>query len=87
MQEMILILMIFVISNIFCFVIGARVGQKAYKGETIDIPKIEPVKAVKEIKSRRAQQNEQKKIDVIMQNIEGYNGSEFGQKDVPGVNR
>lgn len=83
MQETVLILSIFVISNIFCFIIGARVGQKVIKGETVEIPKFEPVKAIKEHREEKAAQAEQEKIDTIMQNIEGYNGSEFGQKEVP----
>ena len=34
--------------NILCFFIGAKVGQKVVKGETIEFPKIEPIKAIRE---------------------------------------
>ena len=69
------------ISNILCFIIGAMVGQKVVKGEDIKLPS--PVKAIKEHKKQVEAEQAQSKLDTIMSNVESYNGTSFGQKDVP----
>jgi hypothetical protein len=66
---------------IACFFIGAKVGQKVSRGETIEAP--HPIKAIEEHKEKQKVQREQDRIDVIMQNIEAYDGTGYGQKDVP----
>ena len=71
------------ITNLACFIIGAKVGQKVTKGEPIELPTLNPVKAYREHQAQRAVDAEQSKIDTIMQNIESYNGTSSGQKDIP----
>ena len=79
------VLLIAVVSalNIVCFFIGAKVGQQAIKGEKIEIPEINPMKAIQERRERKAAEEEQNKIDTIVRNIEKYDGTERGQEDVP----
>lgn len=83
-----LMLLVMGITNIVCFVIGAKLGQIAAKGKDIVIPEVNPIKAIKEHNERREAEveaeMEQSRIDTILQNIEGYDGTPFGQKDVPG---
>lgn len=67
--------------NIVCFFIGAKVGQKVVRNETIEAPN--PMKAYREKQSKKAAQEEQDKIDAIMRNIERYDGSTRGQEDIP----
>ncbi len=69
--------------NVVCFLIGANVGQKVDKGEPIELPTINPIKAIREREDRRIADKEQNKLDTILQNIENYNGTSQGQKDVP----
>lgn len=69
--------------DIVCFFIGAKVGQTVSKGETIEVPTINPIKAYNEHIDRKEQEKEQKRIDTILQNIENYDGTANGQKDVP----
>ena len=69
--------------NIVCFFIGAKVGQKVVKGETLETPNLNPMKAYREKRSKKAAQEEQDKIDAIMRNIERYDGSTRGQEDIP----
>lgn len=69
--------------NIVCFFVGAKVGQKVVKGETLETPNINPMKAYREKQSKKAAQEEQDKIDAIMRNIERYDGSTRGQEDIP----
>ena len=70
--------------NILCFVIGAKVGQAVSNGEEVKLPSVNPVEAVRKHEAKRAAEEEQSKIDTIMANIEAYDGTAFGQKDVPG---
>jgi hypothetical protein len=69
---------------IVSFLIGARVGQKVVKGEPVELPSVNPMKAYREHQARREADKEQKRIDAILENIEAYNGTDSGQKDVPG---
>ena len=70
--------------NIICFVIGAKVGQTVSKGETIETPTVNPMKLYREREAKREAQKEQDRLETIMRNIEGYDGTSRGQEDVPG---
>lgn len=65
------------------FLIGARVGQKTAKGEEVKMPELNPFKAYREHEARREAEKEQEKVDVIMRNIESYDGTGRGQEDIP----
>lgn len=66
-----------------CFCIGAKVGQTVYKGEPVEMPELNPIKAVKEQRARQEAEMEQSRLDTIMQNIENYDGTSHRQEDVP----
>lgn len=76
-----LLIAIVVVSNILCFSIGAKVGQKVIKGESIEFP--DPMKAVREHQARKEAEMEQSKLDTIRRNIDRYDGTGYGQEDVP----
>lgn len=71
--------------NILCFFIGARTGQKVVKNEPIVIKT--PTEVIKEKIETRAAKREQEKqdelIDTIQHNIDIYDGTAIGQKDIP----
>lgn len=69
---------------VICFIVGAVVGQAAAKGEDIKPPVTSPIKAFKEHEAKKEAEMEQHRIDVIMRNIEAYDGTGRGQEDVPG---
>lgn len=79
----VLLLMVMCAGNILCFMIGARVGQKAVKGEEIKLPTVNPMEAVKEHRAKKAQEAEQERVETILRNIESYDGTGNGQKEVP----
>lgn len=81
-METVLILAIFGAVNIFCFVIGAKVGQTVTKGEEIKLPSVNPLEAVREHNVKKKAEIEQDRIETIMRNIETYDGTSNGQKDV-----
>ena len=79
----VLLSMVMGLTNIACFIIGAKVGQAVSKGEKIETPTVNPMKAYREHEAKKVAQAEQDKIAVIMGNIEAYDGTSSGQKDVP----
>lgn len=66
-----------------CFCIGAKVGQTVYKGEPVELPELNPIKAVKEQRARQEAEMAQGRLETIMQNIENYDGTSHRQEDVP----
>ena len=66
-----------------CFLIGAKVGQTVSKGEEITLPTVNPLKAYREHEARKQAEMEQNRLDTIMQNIEAYDGTGEGQREVP----
>lgn len=69
--------------NVVCFFVGAKIGQKVAKGETIETPNLNPVDVWHEHKEKVEAFKEHEKYKAILDNVERYNGSAYGQKDVP----
>ena len=78
-----LLLLIMGVTNVLCFMIGAKVGQKVVKGEEIELPTVNPLKAVREHQEKRMAEMEQDKVEAILRNLEAYDGTSNGQKDLP----
>ena len=78
----VLLLAIMSLSNILCFVIGARVGQKVTKGEEVELPKIDPMQAVRDRRTKKEAQMEQDKYNTILRNIDSYDGTPNHQEEV-----
>ena len=75
-------LVIIVVLNILSFTIGARIGQKIVKGQEVKvIPS--PIQVINELKEEKVQAKEQERNKVIAENIDNYDGTSIGQKDVP----
>lgn len=65
------------------FILGAYVGQKVVKGENIEINPIKVIdeyKEEKKVKEKIAE--EESKFDIMMNNIDSYDGTGIGQKDL-----
>ena len=71
------------ILNILCFLIGAKVGQKVDKGENINLPQINPISIAQELRNKKKTEEMQEQIEAIMHNVEIYDGTSSGQRDVP----
>ena len=65
-----------------CFLIGAKVGQAVAKGEKVELP-INPLLSAKERQTKQEAEFEQNRLDAILHNIDRYDGTSNGQKDVP----
>lgn len=68
---------------IACFFIGAKVGQQVSKGVPLEAPVPNLLKTAQERQEKKAVEKEREKMDVILQNIDTYDGTGAGQKDVP----
>lgn len=66
---------------IACFFIGAKVGQTASRGENITLPDLGKVK--RERQERKQADKEQERYNTVLENIERYDGTSAGQKDIP----
>ncbi len=69
-------------SNIVCFWLGAKIGQKVSRGETIETPNLNPMERIRQHQERKEAEREANKLETIMQNIERYDGTSAGQQDV-----
>ena len=68
--------------NIACFIVGASVGQTVVKGEKVETPNLNPLKAYRENQARKKEEMKQDKFETILRNIDRYNGTSKGQEDV-----
>lgn len=82
MIENILMILILGTLNIVCFFVGAKIGQKVVRGESVEMPSVNPIKAIREHNEKKSAEIEQDKLDKIMRNIERYDGTSKGQEDV-----
>ena len=80
----VIIMGILTLSNIACFTLGALVMQKAQKDERIVLPSVNPLKGILENRVKKEAEMEQHRVDTILRNIENFDGTAFGQEDVPG---
>jgi hypothetical protein len=81
-METIILIAIVGTLNVVCFFIGAKVGQTVSKGETIEMPSVNPIEAIREHNDKKEADREQDRLETIMRNIERYDGSANGQEDV-----
>lgn len=77
----VLLLLVMFIANVACFIVGAKVGQKVVKGEPVELPN--PIKAIEKHQAEKEAKYEQSRKDIILRNIDNYDGTEYGQEEVP----
>lgn len=75
------------ILNYLWFNLGVKMTQKVSKGEEIETPELNPVKAVNKVITEHREKEEAKaekeKLETILRNIERYDGTSSHQEDVP----
>lgn len=73
--------------TLFCVTKGINIGIKLRKDENIEVPSLNPIKKFQEIKEEKEykfqNEKEQLEYEVMLENIENYNGTGIGQKDLP----
>ena len=82
-METIALLFLFGIFIIIAYTLGLKNGQKLKKDEEIKMPEINPVKIVRNEIETFEQKKKQDIYDTMMANIDNYDGTGLGQKDIP----
>lgn len=82
-METIVLLFLFGIFIILSYTLGLKNGQKLKNNEEIKIPEINPVKIVRNEIETFEQKKKQDAYDTMMANIDNYDGTGLGQKDIP----
>jgi uroporphyrinogen-III decarboxylase len=83
-METILLIAVIGTLNMACFFLGAKVGNTVANGKEIETPTIKsPLETYREHQDKKKAKEEQNKLEVIMQNIERYDGTANHQTDVP----
>ena len=81
---LILLFVTMAVLNVMCVLVGVRIGQKVERNELIDLPKIpNPVEVVSGIREERIGRAEREKLEAVMSNIDAYDGTSLGQRDIP----
>ena len=81
-MDIVWVLAIAGLTNIACFVIGAKVGQTVSKGDPIETPAVNPMKAYREHQAQKEAERERNMYDTILRNIDNYDGTSNGQEEV-----
>ena len=79
-MEQVLLVAVICLSNVACLIAGAKIGQKAYRGEEIKLPN--PVEKAQSFKESQEYRKEQEALDTMLHNINVYDGTSLGQKDI-----
>lgn len=87
MIDIAIVCTIFGVFILISFILGVRIGFKLRKEDTISGFNLNPVKAIIERKEEKRfiekQEEEQKQIEIMLANIDTYDGTGIGQKDIP----
>lgn len=69
------------IFNIICFFLGAKIGQMVVKNEPIQIES--PIQKIENHFQKKEEDKNQEIMETISHNIDVYDGTSIGQKDIP----
>lgn len=78
-----IILLIVSISNIICFFLGSKIGQRVVNNQPVRIIDKSPIESIREKQDSKELKKQQEIDDVIKHNIDVYDGTSLGQKDIP----
>lgn len=83
LTQIILLILVTTFGNVCCFILGSRLFQQASRGEKVGIEIPNPVRVVQNTIDSFEEKKEQDRYRVIMDNIDNYDGTPIGQKDIP----
>ena len=86
-METIILCSIFGIFILLSFILGLVFGCKLRNNEKITVPNLNPIKTISKHKQeKRIQRNKELEEEILkinLENIENYDGTEYGQKEFP----
>jgi len=83
MIEAIILCTIFGVFIIIAYSLGLKNGQKLTKNEEVVVPNINPIKVIADEKERYEERKKQEIQEINSYNIDHYDGTGLGQKDIP----
>lgn len=70
--------------NMFSLLVGVKIGQNSIKGKDIQLNPIKVVKnEINNTKEEKKQSLEKRKLETMLHNIDSYDGTGIGQKEIP----
>lgn len=81
--EMMCVIALITLLNICVFIIGTKLGQKVVRGETVETPKFEFKNPIREYNEKKEIKKEEERDRIIAENIDTYNGTPYGQQELP----
>lgn len=86
-MEIMIISALSIVLIFFAFIVGLHYGSKVKENKTIELPTINPVKIIKnnikESREIKQKQHEELIEEINLENIDNYNGTGIGQKEIP----
>ena len=82
MWDTILLLFLFDIFIIIAYTLGLKNGQRLKNNEEIKMPEINPIKIVRNEMESFEEKKKQNAFETMMSNIDNYDGTGLGQKDI-----
>ncbi len=83
MLETIVLCTVFGVFILLSYTLGLKNGQKLSKNEEVKMPEINPITIVNNEKQKYEERKKQDALEVMLDNIENYDPSGIGQKDIP----
>lgn len=83
MWESILLCTIFGVFILVAYSLGLKNGQRISKNEEVVVPNVNPIKVITEEKEKYEEKKKQEAYEIMMSNIDNYDGTGLGQKDIP----
>ena len=83
MWEVIAICTMFGAFILLSYTLGLKNGQKLSKSEEITLPQLNPVKIIQSEIETHEERKKQDQLDIMMSNIDNYDGTGIGQKNIP----
>lgn len=83
MIETIILCTIFGVFILVAYSLGLKNGQRLSKNEEVVVPNVNPVKVVTQEIEKHEERKKQEREEIIDYNIDNYDGTGLGQKDVP----
>ena len=75
---------ILMLINLLSFVIGAKIGQNISNKKNITLNPVKMVSdSIETHKEKKVADLEERKLKTMLENIDNYDGTRFGQKNIP----
>lgn len=82
-METIILCTIFGVFILLAYTLGLRNGQKVSNNEEIKIPELNPVTVINKEIEKNEDRKKQEAYEIMMSNIDNYDGTGLGQKEIP----